>query len=122
TEVLVATNVAARGIDVVNVGLVVNFELPETPQWLTHRVGRTARNGNEGKAITFISEEDGEQWRKLRKLGAPALPEIDGNLLLTTGEWKLGAPPRETTPAPAPGRPQGRRRPQYRRTGAAARR
>jgi ATP-dependent RNA helicase RhlE len=122
TEVLVATNVAARGIDVVNVGLVVNFELPETPQWLTHRVGRTARNGNEGKAITFLSEEDGEQWRKLRRLGAPALPEIDGTLLLTTGEWKLGAPRRETTPAPAPGRPSGRRRPQYRRTGAAARR
>jgi ATP-dependent RNA helicase RhlE len=122
TEVLVATNVAARGIDVVNVGLVINFELPETPQWLTHRVGRTARNGNEGKAITFLSEEDGEQWRKLRRLGAPALPEIDGTLLLTTGEWKLGAPPREITPAPAPGRPLSRRRPQYRRTGAAARR
>jgi ATP-dependent RNA helicase RhlE len=122
TEVLVATNVAARGIDVVNVGLVVNFELPETPQWLTHRVGRTARNGNEGKAITFLSEEDGEQWRKLRRLGAPALPEIDGTLLLTTGEWKLGAPPREATPAPAPGRPASRRRPQYRRTGAAVRR
>jgi ATP-dependent RNA helicase RhlE len=122
TEVLVATNVAARGIDVVNVGLVINFELPETPQWLTHRVGRTARNGNEGKAITFLSEEDGEQWRKLRRLGAPALPEIDGTLLLTTGEWKLGAPPRETTPAPAPGRPSSHRRPQYRRTGVAARR
>ena len=119
---LVATNVAARGIDVVNVGLVINFELPETPQWLTHRVGRTARNGNEGKAITFLSEEDGDQWRKLRHLGAPALPEIDGTLLLTTGEWKLGAPPREVMPAPAPGRPAGRRRPQYQQRGVSARR
>ena len=94
TEVLVATNVAARGIDVVNVGLVINFELPETPQWLTHRVGRTARTFHQGKAITFLSEEDAHQW-EVRRLGAPALPEIDGTLLLTTGEWKLGAPPRD---------------------------
>jgi ATP-dependent RNA helicase RhlE len=122
TEVLVATNVAARGIDVINVGLVINYELPETPQWLTHRVGRTARNGAEGKAITFLSEEDGDQWRKLRRLGAPALPEIDGTLLLTTGEWKLGAPSREATPGPVPGRQSGRRRPQYRQRGVSARR
>jgi len=117
TEVLVATNVAARGIDVVNVGLVINYELPETPQWLTHRVGRTARNGAEGKAITFLSEEDGEQWRKLRRLGAPALPEVDGTLLLATGRWKLGDPPREATPAPARGRQSDRRRPRRRPTG-----
>jgi len=45
SDVLVATNVAARGIDVSHVGLVVNYELPETALWLTHRVGRTARNG-----------------------------------------------------------------------------
>jgi superfamily II DNA/RNA helicase len=95
TEVLVATNVAARGIDVVNVGLVINFELPETPQWLTHRIGRTARNGAAGKAITFISEEDDEKWRKLRRLGAPALPLIDADLLLGSGQWKLGPAPAE---------------------------
>lgn len=88
-EVLVATNVAARGIDIVNIGLVINFELPETPQWLTHRVGRTARNGAEGKAITFISEQDTQQWRKLRQLGAPPLRRLDGDRLLETGEWVL---------------------------------
>ncbi|MBV8527841.1 MAG: DEAD/DEAH box helicase [Candidatus Dormibacteraeota bacterium] len=91
-EVLVATNVAARGIDVVNVGLVVNFELPETPQWLTHRVGRTARNGAEGKAITFFSEQDTLQWRKLRSLGAPPLHRLDAERFLETGEWILGEP------------------------------
>jgi ATP-dependent RNA helicase RhlE len=89
TEVLVATNVAARGIDVVNVGLVINFALPETPGWLTHRVGRTARNGAAGKAITFVSEEDAEQWHKLRRLGAPALRRIDAELLLAAGEWRF---------------------------------
>ena len=98
-EVLVATNVAARGIDVVNVGLVVNFELPETPQWLTHRVGRTARNGAEGKAITFVSEKDSEQWRKLGQLGAPKLPRLDGDRLLETGEWTLVGPHEPATAA-----------------------
>ncbi len=87
-EVLVATNVAARGLDVSQVGLVVNYELPDTPQWLTHRVGRTARNGQAGKAVTFLTEKDGDQWRKLRRLGAPALPALDSELLISTGEWK----------------------------------
>jgi superfamily II DNA/RNA helicase len=106
-EVLVATNVAARGIDVVNVGLVINFELPETPQWLTHRVGRTARNGAEGKAITFFSEQDNDQWRKLRNLGAPRLHRLDGERLLETGEWSLGVPHEPV--AAADGRSRGAR-------------
>lgn len=95
TNVLVATNVAARGIDVVSVGLVINYELPESPQWLTHRVGRTARNGSPGRAITFLTPEDGAQWTKLRRLGAPALPELDAEQLLRTGEW-LHTPPLRT--------------------------
>ena len=106
-EVLVATNVAARGIDVVNVGLVINYELPETPQWLTHRVGRTARNGAEGKAITFVSDQDTEQWRKLRQLGAPALRRLDGALLLETGEWLL-VEPHDPGGATAQGRSRAR--------------
>ncbi len=85
TDVLVATNVAARGIDVAHVGLVVNAELPETPQWLTHRVGRTARNGNEGTALTFLGDEDMEKWQKLRRLGAPALRWVDRDSLLDSG-------------------------------------
>lgn len=90
--VLVATNVAARGIDVANVGLIVNFELPDTPQWLTHRVGRTARNGADGRALTFLSEEDRGQWQKLRRLGAPDLPHVDGDRLLSEGEWVYHRP------------------------------
>ncbi|HEY6539276.1 MAG TPA: DEAD/DEAH box helicase [Candidatus Dormibacteraeota bacterium] len=85
TAVLVATNVAARGIDVVDVDLVVNYELPDTAEWLTHRVGRTARNGASGRALTFLSEDDGEKWRKLRKLGAPALQFVDSAELLRAG-------------------------------------
>jgi ATP-dependent RNA helicase RhlE len=83
--VLVATNVAARGIDVVDVDLVVNYELPDTALWLTHRIGRTARNGASGRALTFMSEDDGEKWRKLRRLGAPPLRFVDQAELLDAG-------------------------------------
>src|SRR5207245_2422657 len=71
SQVLVATNVAARGIDVDNVGLVVNFELPDSAQWLTHRVGRTARMGVAGRALTFVTPEDELAWVKLSRQGAP---------------------------------------------------
>ena len=84
-DVLVATNVAARGIDVAHVGLVVNAELPETPQWLTHRIGRTARNGNEGTALTLLGDDDMVKWERLRRLGAPALRWVDRGTLLDTG-------------------------------------
>ncbi len=117
TTVLVATNVAARGIDVAGIGLVVNFELPETAQWLTHRIGRTARNGRTGRAITMLTSDDSEQWHKLRRLGAPALPTLDTRALLDSNEWTYveGAP----EPVHVHHRTQGpRRQPQGgRRTG-----
>jgi ATP-dependent RNA helicase DeaD len=68
--VLVATNVAARGLDVSNVEQVINFELPESAELFTHRTGRTGRMGRRGEAITLISPSDADQWRKLeRELG-----------------------------------------------------
>lgn len=85
-DVLIATNVAARGLDISHVSLVVNYELPDTPQWLTHRIGRTARNGAEGRALTFLTDDDTEQWRKLRRLGAPELKLVDSDRLFETGE------------------------------------
>jgi ATP-dependent RNA helicase RhlE len=106
TDVLVATNVAARGLDIAHVELVINYELPESPQWLTHRVGRTARNGAAGRALTFLSEDDMEQWRKLRRLGAPALRVIDDAHLLATGELRYleVAPPGDPAARQVPAR------------------
>jgi ATP-dependent RNA helicase DeaD len=110
SKVLVATNVAARGIDVDHVGLVVNFELPESAQWLTHRVGRTARMGETGRALTFVTPEDELAWVKLSRQGAPALRELDMQVLLDEGSWRY----REYRPAqpsvPSARAPQSRRR------------
>ncbi|MFN2568149.1 MAG: DEAD/DEAH box helicase [Candidatus Dormibacteria bacterium] len=100
-RILVATNVAARGLDISHVGLVINYELPETAQWLTHRVGRTARNGADGRALTFLASEDLDQWRKLKRGGAPTLRHLDTPSLLAGGEWVYLAT------APAPGQPGG---------------
>lgn len=57
-QVLVATDVAARGIDVKNITLVVNFDLPEEAEAYVHRIGRTARAGEEGLAISFVSRDE----------------------------------------------------------------
>ena len=87
SQILVATNVAARGIDVDNVGLVVNFELPDSAQWLTHRVGRSARMGELGRALTFVTPEDEPAWVKLSREGAPKIRELDTKRLLDEGSW-----------------------------------
>jgi superfamily II DNA/RNA helicase len=65
--ILLATNVAARGLDVDHIGLVINYELPETAELLTHRVGRTGRMGREGDAITLLAPSDEDKWRKLSR-------------------------------------------------------
>ncbi|HEX6488259.1 MAG TPA: DEAD/DEAH box helicase [Candidatus Dormibacteraeota bacterium] len=87
-RVLVATNVAARGIDVEDVALVVNYELPESAQWLTHRVGRTARQGAAGRALTILAPQDEAAWRKLRRQGAPNIQSLDRVHLLDHGQWR----------------------------------
>ncbi len=98
SQILVATNVAARGIDVDNVGLVVNFELPDSAQWLTHRVGRTARMGEAGRALTFVTPEDELGWIKLSRQGAPQIRQLDAQRLLDDGTWHY----QEHRPAPTP--------------------
>ena len=88
SEILVATNVAARGIDIAGVGLVVNFELPDSSRWLTHRVGRTARMGEAGRALTFVTPEDEPAWQKLSKQGSLAVREIDATSFIDEGLWR----------------------------------
>ena len=111
-DVLVATNVAARGLDLSHVGLVVNYDLPDSAEAMTHRVGRTARNGSTGRAVTFLTHEDHEKWAKLRRQGAPALRTLDAAELSRRGGWLYvedGAS--VAPPAPKQVRSTGRRRP-----------
>jgi CxxC-x17-CxxC domain-containing protein len=66
-EILLATNVAARGIDVSAVDHVINYELPESSELLQHRIGRTGRMGRTGSAITLLTDEDTDKWRQLMR-------------------------------------------------------
>ena len=68
--ILVATNVAARGLDVEGVGQVINFDLPDSELLFTHRAGRTGRMGRYGEAVTFITPDEERKWREIdRELG-----------------------------------------------------
>lgn len=76
SRVLVATDIAARGIDIDDVSHVVNFELPDVAESYVHRIGRTARGGATGKAISFVSSEETGQLKAIEKLIQKALPLI----------------------------------------------
>jgi ATP-dependent RNA helicase RhlE len=67
-RVLVATDIAARGIDVDDIALVINYDVPEDAEDYVHRVGRTARAGKEGRAITFIMPSQSDKLRKIENL------------------------------------------------------
>ena len=65
-DILVATDVVARGIDINDIKLVVNFDIPHDPEDYVHRIGRTARGTNgEGLAITFVSIEEQAQFKRI---------------------------------------------------------
>ncbi len=66
-SILVATNVAARGLDVAGIGQVINYDLPDSEQLFTHRVGRTGRMGRAGEAVTFVTPDDGRKWREIER-------------------------------------------------------
>ncbi len=69
-QTLLATNVAARGLDITGIDQVINYELPESSDLFTHRVGRTGRMGRPGKAITLLAPSEMPQWRRMtRNLG-----------------------------------------------------
>jgi len=76
-RILVATDIAARGIDVAGIELVINYDLPEDAENYVHRIGRTGRAGHEGRAISFATPEQGADVRSIEKLIKTALPVLE---------------------------------------------
>ena len=73
-RILVATDIAARGIDVIGIELVINYDLPEDAENYVHRIGRTARAGHEGRAISFATPDQRGEVRDIERLMRSALP------------------------------------------------
>ena len=83
TPILVATNVAARGLDVLHIERVINYELPDTHELFTHRTGRTGRMGRSGRAITLLGAADLPKWHEIERGLGRKLPRMtpDGKIL-----------------------------------------
>jgi superfamily II DNA/RNA helicase len=78
-SILVATNVAARGLDLLSVGRVINYEVPDSADLFTHRVGRTGRMGRSGRAITLLSAADLPKWHEIERDLGRRLPRVSPN-------------------------------------------
>jgi ATP-dependent RNA helicase RhlE len=78
TRVLVATDIAARGIDVKGISLVIQHDLPEEPESYVHRIGRTARAGKDGKAIAFCDRNERNLLRSVERTIRQAIPVLNG--------------------------------------------
>ena len=79
TRVLVATDIAARGIDISELSHVFNYDLPEVPETYVHRIGRTARAGADGTAISFCAPEEKEYLAGIEKLNRRQIPVVSGH-------------------------------------------
>lgn len=86
TRILVATDVLSRGIDIKDINLIINFDVPQDAEDYVHRVGRTARAETTGVALTFINEDDIFRFQRIEKL-------IETSVQKLTPPAELGAPP-----------------------------
>ncbi|HET8729388.1 MAG TPA: DEAD/DEAH box helicase [Alphaproteobacteria bacterium] len=113
TRVLVATDIAARGIDIDGITHVVNFDLPNVPETYVHRIGRTARAGADGAALSFCDREERAYLRDIEKLIRQKVPVVEDHPFRST------APAQAVQPAQ---RPQHRPQHQQQRPADASRR
>ncbi|MGB7537193.1 MAG: DEAD/DEAH box helicase [Anaerolineales bacterium] len=97
-QIMVATDIAARGLDVENISHVVNFDMPDTADAYIHRIGRTGRAERSGDAFTLVTPEDGELIRTLEKIMKKPLPRRT----LEGFDYKAAPPPRAAAPSRKP--------------------
>jgi ATP-dependent RNA helicase DeaD len=105
-DVLIATDLASRGIDVADISHIINYDIPEDPEVYVHRVGRTARMGARGKAFTLVTPQQGGELTKVENLINMVIPLaiLEGfNPSPTPSDWK-DAPPGFQQPS-APRKP-----------------
>merc|ERR1711874_372047 len=84
-NVLIATDVASRGLDIPHVDVVINFDIPTHSKDYIHRVGRTARAGRAGRAVTFVSQYDVELYQRIEHLlgkKLPLYPSVEEEVML----------------------------------------
>jgi ATP-dependent RNA helicase DeaD len=94
-DVLIATDLASRGIDVADISHIINYDIPEDPEAYVHRVGRTARMGAKGKAFTLVTKEQGDELTKVENLINMVIPvaRVEGfEPRPTPDDWTEGKP------------------------------
>ncbi|MFZ5893467.1 MAG: DEAD/DEAH box helicase [Myxococcota bacterium] len=130
SNVLVATDIAARGIDIRGVSHVVNYELPDVAESYVHRIGRTGRAGQSGRAVSFCDQEERPLLRDIERLIKKRIPSLDVASVLGTaaiasndGAASADAPsttePSAAVPRPRAEAPDGQWRSRFRRSGRA---
>lgn len=100
TRVLIATDIAARGIDIDKLSHVFNFDLPEVPETYVHRIGRTGRAGSEGTAIAFCDAEEMSLLKDIQKLIGKSIPVIRDHPYVTLAAIKAEQMLQQNTSAP----------------------
>ena len=104
-NILFATDIAARGLDIQNIDCVINFDLPRSPTDYIHRIGRTARAGKEGLGISFVSHENQEHFKIIEKKCKVKIKREQIAGFELTGE----TPRKEKGPAPIKGKKKSKK-------------
>ncbi len=115
TGLLIATDVAARGLDIPKVSHVINFDMPEDPALYFHRIGRTARAGKRGIAISFLTREDWNVFEGIRRMTSATLDEMQEPIVPGLNIPRIHLPHRPFGGPDAGGFRRPRQRPHYQR-------